>query len=99
MTDFSPVTAAVIFVTYVAVDMMERKAVEAMCQIAQILVTVKGMAASCDRPLQRMIKEQLGNCQEIMANYCDSSPFKLMTGMVDEIMENHEYVKSLQQTA
>lgn len=77
---------------------MDRNAVEAMSRIAQILVTVKGMAASCERPLYRMIKEQLGDCQEIMANYCDTSPFKLMSGQVDEIMENHEYMKGLQET-
>ena len=76
---------------------MDRNAVEAMSRIAQILVTIKGMAASCDRPLYRMINEQIGDCHEIMATYCDCSPFKLMGGRVDEIMENHEYMKGLQE--
>lgn len=78
---------------------MDRKAVEAMCQIAQILVTIKGMASSCERPLQRLIKEQIGDCHEIMARYCDSAPIKLMSGQVDEIMDNHHHVKRLKETA
>ena len=77
---------------------MDRHADEAMSQIAQILVTIKGMAASCDLPLQRMIKEQLGNCHEIMAIYCDCSPYRLMGGEIDEIMKNYEYTKDLQET-
>jgi hypothetical protein len=77
---------------------MDRNAVKAMSQVAQILVTIKGMAASCDPPLQRMIKEQIGDCQSIMALYCDCSPYRLISGQVDEIMENHEYMKGLQET-
>ena len=76
---------------------MDRNAVEAMSRIAQILVTIKGMVASCDKPLYRMINEQLGDCHEIMAVYCDTSPFRLMSGRVEEIMENHEYMKNLQE--
>lgn len=77
---------------------MDRNAVEAMSRIAQILVTIKGMVASCDPLLQTMIKEQIGYCQSIMALYCDCSPYRLIGGKVDEIMENHEYMKSLQET-
>lgn len=69
---------------------MDRNTVETMSKIAQILVTVKGMANSCDQPLRWMIREQIGDCQEIMAKYCDTSPFKLMSGRVDEIMENFQ---------
>jgi len=39
-----------------------------------------------------MINEQLGDCHEIMAIYCDAAPVKLMSGRVEEIMENHEYM-------
>jgi hypothetical protein len=67
---------------------MDRNAVEAMCKVAHILVTIKGMVAMCDKPLYRMVNEQLGDCHEIMAKYCDSSPQRLMTGQVDVIMEN-----------
>jgi hypothetical protein len=77
---------------------MDRNAVEAMSQVAQILVTIKGIAAHCDLPLQRMIKEQIGDCQSIMALYCDCSPYRLMGGEIDEIMKNYEYMKGLQET-
>ena len=76
---------------------MDRNAVEAMSRIAQILVTIRGMASLCERPIHKMIKEQIGDCHEIMAVYCDTSPFKLMSGRVEEIMENHDYVKNLQE--
>lgn len=67
---------------------MDRNAVEAMSQVAQILVTIKGMVSICDRKTYRMVNEQLGDCHEIMARYCDAAPVKLMSGQVDEIMEN-----------
>jgi hypothetical protein len=67
---------------------MDRNAVDAMSQVAQILVTIKGMVSECDQKTYRMVKEQLGDCHEIMARYCDTSPLKLMSGQVEQIMEN-----------
>ena len=34
-------------------------------------------------------RELVFDCEEIMANYCDCAPIKLIAGQVDEIIENY----------
>jgi hypothetical protein len=73
---------------------MDPKAVEVMCRVAHNLVTIKGMVCR-DNEIYRAVREQIGDCLEIMALYCDAAPVKLMSGQSEEIMENHDYMKNL----
>jgi hypothetical protein len=70
---------------------MDRNAVEVMCRVAQALATVKGIARSMDDGSYRIAREQIGNCLEEMAKYCDTSPLRLMGGDVESIMRNYEH--------
>lgn len=71
---------------------MDRNAVEVMCCIAQSLATVKGIARSSLKEGEyRIVREQIGNCLEEMAKYCDTSPWRLMGGDVEGIMANFEW--------
>lgn len=73
---------------------MDQNAVEVMCQVAQALATLKGIARSLDDRSYRIAREQIGNCLEDMAKYCDTSPFKLMSGQVEEIMGNYSATRN-----
>jgi hypothetical protein len=68
-----------------------------MCRVAQNLVTVRGVVRSmCEKSEYEIVREQIGNCLEEMAKYCDASPNRLMGGDVEAIMANFEWEKSLQ---
>ncbi|NCA17708.1 hypothetical protein EBZ39_15935 [bacterium] len=74
---------------------MDQKAVKVMCRVAQNLITVRGVARSLKGDYG-IVREQIGNCLEEMARYCDASPNRLIGGDVDGIMANFEWEKSLQ---
>lgn len=76
---------------------MDQKAVEVMCVVSQNLVTIRGVARSLlEKSEYAIIREQIGNCLEEMAKYCDASPMKLIGGDIEGIMANFEWEKSLQ---
>mgnify|MGYP003346693192 CR=1 FL=1 len=66
---------------------MDRKTVETMSRVAGILAKVKTII-SAEPQLYLEIRNLLNDCQEIMALHCDCAPIRLISGQVDEIMEN-----------
>lgn len=66
-----------------------KEIVEVMSSLAQKIALAKkevANALSDTQPLTYMnIRELLNDCQEIMAIHCDTSPFKLISGKLDEI--------------
>lgn len=75
---------------------MDRSVVECMCKVAGLIAQVKGKVAKHLRPenleAYMKIRDLLNDCQELMAIHCDCAPIRLISGQVDEIMENLEKV-------
>lgn len=70
-------------------DHMDRPTVEIMSQVSKILAGVKHYAAGrMDSEVYTEIRERLHDCQEILARHCDCAPIRLISGQVDDIMEN-----------
>lgn len=68
-----------------------KETVETMSRVSAILAQVKKTLQNADPDLYKEIREQLNDCQEIMARHCDCAPIRLIAGQVDEILENLEY--------
>lgn len=68
---------------------LDRKTVETMSAVAQKIAEAKREVANALSETQPLtynkIREMLNDCQEIMAIHCDTSPFKLICGRLDEI--------------
>lgn len=64
--------------------------VRAMSKVAQKISLAKNEVANSlkesDPVTYMKIRELLNDCQEIMAIHCDTSPIKLISGRVDEIV-------------
>lgn len=67
---------------------MDRDAVETMSRVARILASARSRLSTVEPRANCEVRELLGDCQEIMAQYCDCSPIMLIAGRVDDIMEN-----------
>lgn len=63
-----------------------------MCNVAQALITVRGIVRSQeDKGAYGIVREQIGNCLEEMAKYCDTAPSRLIGGDVEGIMRNYSH--------
>lgn len=74
---------------------MDRETVECMSRVAALLAKAKGVVAEHLKQdnikAYTEIRNLLGDCQAILALHCDAAPIRLISGQVDEIMENLEY--------
>ena len=71
---------------------MDIETVKVMSHIAQKLAGVKSLVSTFIREenpnAYMQIREEINDCQALMAVFCDTSPIRLISGQVDEIMEN-----------
>lgn len=71
---------------------MNMEVVETFCKIAQKLSSAKKHLSILaeNYPVEYFkVREELFDCQELMALFCDCAPIKLIAGRVDDIMENY----------
>jgi len=72
---------------------MNREVVETFCKIAQKLSYAKKHLSILaeNHPAEYFkVREELFDCQELMALFCNCAPIKLIAGKVDDIIENIE---------
>ena len=71
---------------------MERESVVCMSRVAGLLARIKGKVAEHLGPesleAYKEIRDLIGDCQEILAVHCDTAPIRLISGRVEEIMDN-----------
>jgi hypothetical protein len=71
---------------------MDRDTVECMSVVASLLARAKGLVATHLKQdniqAYKEVRNLLSDCQETLALHCDCAPIRLISGQVDEIMEN-----------
>jgi hypothetical protein len=72
---------------------MDREVVEVMSAISKKLAHARVCLSELlgeKKPEEYFrFRELIFDCEEIMANYCDCAPIKLIAGDIDSIMSNH----------
>lgn len=71
---------------------MNREVVETFCKIAQKLSFAKKHLSILaeNYPAEYFkVREELFDCLELMAEFCDCAPIKLIAGQADDIMINY----------
>lgn len=71
---------------------MNREVVEIFSEISQKLSFAKnylGDLRESNLEVYSKVREELADCQELMAKYCDCAPIKLIAGQVDDIIANY----------
>lgn len=74
---------------------MDRETVECMSRVAALLAKAKGVVATHLKQdnikAYTEVRDLLGDCQALLAAHCGTAPIRLISGQVDEIMENLEF--------
>jgi hypothetical protein len=71
---------------------MNEEVVEIFISIAQKLSFAKGHISELldsNPEIYLKVREELADCQELMAKFCDCAPIKLIAGQRDDILENY----------
>lgn len=74
---------------------MDIEVIKACAEVAQTLAKVKHKVAihlrEKDVAAYEDIRNQINDCQEVLAILCDCAPIKLMSGRVEEIWQNLDW--------
>jgi hypothetical protein len=79
--------------TKCASQVVDRKAIEVMSQVSQKLAFAKVNLSKLfqDKPEEYFnFRDLIYDCEELMGQYCDCAPIKLINGQIDDIIMNLE---------
>lgn len=78
---------------------MDIEVIKACAEVSQKLAKVKHNVAvhlrEKDVAAYEDIRNQINDCQEVLAILCDCAPIKLMSGTVEEIWQNLDWKKKI----